>query len=200
MRVLIVGAGGTIGSAVGRACEEAGHEVLEASRTGDFAVDMAHKDSIEKLYRVLGTLDAVICCAGQAAFAPLEKLTDEEIDFTIQNKLLGQVNLVRLGIDSLADGGVFILTSGIFSRKPVPGVPAVAMANGALESFVRGAALDLPRELRINIVSPPFITETAEAMGMSAEGTVSAAENATAYLALLEGAETGTVVYSGGAG
>lgn len=200
MRIVIVGARGTIGSAVAKACEEAGHEVLEASRTGDFAVDMAQKDSIEKLYRVVGSLDAVICCAGQAAFAPLEKLTDEEIDFTIKNKLLGQVNLVRLGIDSLNDGGVFILTAGIFSRKPISGVPAVAMVNGALESFTRGAALDLPRGLRINTVSPPFITETAEAMGMPLEGTVSAAENATAYLTLLEGSETGKVVYSGGVG
>ena len=105
------------------------------------------------------------------------------------------MNLVRYGIEHVNDGGVFILTSGLFSQKPMPGVPALAMANGALESFSRGAALDLPREIRINTISPPFIKETAERMNI--EGGLPAAENAKAYVDVVEGKQNGEVIFTG---
>ncbi|MDX1568114.1 MAG: short chain dehydrogenase, partial [Longimicrobiales bacterium] len=178
MKVLVVGATGTIGSAVVSALEERGHEVLEASRNAEYSVDIRDPDSIRSLYDEIGTVDGVICCAGNAAFEPLLELEDEDIERSLEDKLMGQVNLVRFGADHVSDGGTFILTAGIFSQDPPPGVPAIAMVNGAVESFARAAALDLPRDIRINTISPPFITETAREMGMSTEGTLSAAANA----------------------
>ncbi len=194
MRVLIIGATGTIGKAVADAAERE-HEVLRASRNGDISVDIADETSIRKMYAGLQGLDAVISCAGTGAFKPLLELTNEEIDLTLGNKLMGQVNLVRYGVDSMNDGGVFLLTAGIFGTRPIPGVPALAMVNAALEGFARGAALDLPRGIRINTLSPPFIKETAEAMGM--EGGLPAAENARIYLSYLTGSTTGQVIFTG---
>jgi NAD(P)-dependent dehydrogenase (short-subunit alcohol dehydrogenase family) len=159
------------------------------------SVDISDPASIRAMYDRVGKVGAVVCCAGSGAFAKLGELSDEQLDFTIRNKLLGQVNLVRLGLDHVEDGGAFVLTAGIFSQRPPPGVPALALVNGALESFARAAALDLSRGIRIGTLSPPFITETAEKMGMPTQGTLTAANNAKAYLAFATGNDTGLVVF-----
>lgn len=200
MNLIVIGATGTIGIAVADALEGAGHEVVRASRRGEVQVDIADPGSIRAMFARMDKVDGVVSCAGEAAFKPLLDLTDEDIALSLGNKLMGQVNLVRFGTEYVRDGGVFLLTAGIFSRNPPPGVPAIAMANGALESFARAAALDLPRGIRIHAISPPFITETARAMGMPTEGTLPAADNAQAYLRLVEGEQTGQVVYPGGEG
>jgi NAD(P)-dependent dehydrogenase (short-subunit alcohol dehydrogenase family) len=184
-----------IGTAVADALASAGHDVLRASRNGEVKVDIEDPSSIRAMYQDIGKVDAVISCAGNGAFAPLTELTEQQIEYTLGSKLMGQVNLVRFGIDHLEDGGVFILTAGIFGQRPMPGVPALAMVNGALESFTRAAALDLPRNLRIATISPPFITETAEQMGMPTDNTISAADNARIYLDFVSGSETGAVIY-----
>jgi NAD(P)-dependent dehydrogenase (short-subunit alcohol dehydrogenase family) len=192
MRILVVGATGTIGRAVADALDGE-HDVIRASRNGDVTVDMTDPSSIRAMYEKLGRVDGVIVCAGGGVMKPLTELVDGDIEATLNDKLMGQVNLVRFGIDHMNDGGIFLLTAGIFSQSPPPGVTAVAMVNGALESFSRGAALDLPRGLRINTVSPPFIEETARALGM--EGGLPAAENAKVYVELVESERTGEVVY-----
>jgi NAD(P)-dependent dehydrogenase (short-subunit alcohol dehydrogenase family) len=197
MRVLVVGASGTIGSAVASAFDASGHEVLRGGRQGDVRVDISDARSIATMYEQLGKVDGVVCCAGAGAFASLSDLTDEQIQSTLGGKLLGQVNLVRSGLAHVNDGGVFVLTSGIFSQRPIPGVSALAMANGAIESFVKAAALDLPRGIRIGALSPPFITETAQKMGMPTTGTLSAAEAARAYVAFATGRDTGAVLFPG---
>ncbi len=194
MRILVVGATGTIGKPVAEALASR-HEVVRASRTGDPTVDITRPDSIRALYRRLGRLDGVVCCAGSGVMRPLAELTDDEIRSSLADKLMGQVNLVRFGLDHVSDNGVFVLTAGIFSKNPMPGVTPLALANGALESFARAAALDLPRGIRINTISPPFIKETAEKMGLP--GGLAAEENAKAYVALVEGKDTGQVVFNG---
>lgn len=192
MRIIVVGATGTIGKAVADALEGK-HEVLRASRSGAVRVDITKPDSIRAMYADVGKVDAVVSCAGSGAFKPLTALTDEDIEATLGDKLMGQVNLVRFGVDHVNDGGVFVLTAGIFSKDPMPGVPALAMVNGALESFARGAALDLPRNIRINTISPPFIRETAEKMGLP--GGLPAIENAKTYVEVVEGDHTGQVLF-----
>ena len=192
MRVVVIGATGTIGSAVAELFAER-HEVLRASRHAEVKVDIADESSIQAMYREVGMVDAVVSCTGHGAFKPLTELTNDDLDFTLKNKLLGQVNLVRHGVDHVRDRGVFLLTAGIFSVRPMKGVPALAIANGGLECFARAAALDLPRGIRINTISPPFIDVTARAMGVP--GGMPARENAEWYLRLLEGNETGQVVF-----
>jgi NAD(P)-dependent dehydrogenase (short-subunit alcohol dehydrogenase family) len=196
MRIAVVGATGTIGKAVADALAGR-HDVVRASRKAEVSVDIGDVASIQAFYARLGRVDAVISCAGDARFGPVHALSDEDFALGLQHKLMGQVNLVRHGLASMNDGGVFLLTAGIFSIRPMPSTSAIAMANGALESFARAAALDLPRGIRINTVSPPFLNETAAAMGMPGAGQLSTADNAKAYVALVEGTDTGLVVFPG---
>jgi NAD(P)-dependent dehydrogenase (short-subunit alcohol dehydrogenase family) len=194
MRILVVGGTGTIGRAVTNALE-GGHEVLTASRnSGDFRVDISAPESITALFQQTGKVDAVISCAGNAAFKPLTELTDEDVAFSLGNKLMGQVNLVRLGLPSVTDAGSFTLTGGLLAQEPTPGGTALSMVNAALEGFARGAALDLPRQIRINVVSPPWVSETLTAMGMDPSIGIPAAAVAKAYLASLQHDKTGQVL------
>lgn len=194
MRIVVVGGTGTIGSAVADALSES-HEVIVASRSSDVSVDITEPDSIRAMYDELDRVDGVVACAGGGAMKPLTDLTDEEIEGTLGYKLMGQVNLVRFGVPHMTDGGVFLLTAGVFSTEPMPGVTDIAMVNGALESFARAASLDLPRAIRVNTVSPPFIEETAREMGM--EGGMPADEVAKDYVELVESDRTGEVVFPG---
>jgi len=191
MKILLVGSSGTIGAAVASALE-ARHEVLRASRShSPFTVDIASADSIRDLYRKTGRVDAVVSVAGSAAFRPLAELTDADFELGLGNKLMGQVNLVRLGLDAVADGGSFTLTSGILARRPMPGASSISMVNAALEGFARGAALELPRGLRINVVSPGWVAETLAAMKMDPSAGTPAAEVARTYVQAVEGSMTG---------
>jgi NAD(P)-dependent dehydrogenase (short-subunit alcohol dehydrogenase family) len=139
-------------------------------------------------------VDAVINAAGVAAFKPLTELTDADFALSLSNKLMGQVNLVRYGIASVADGGSFTITAGSLAREPAPGASAVGLVNSALEGFVRSAALDLPRGLRINVVSPPWIADTLKAIGRDPSTGISAATAAKSYVASVEGKQTGAVL------
>jgi NAD(P)-dependent dehydrogenase (short-subunit alcohol dehydrogenase family) len=194
MRVIVVGATGTIGRAVVGALKGRHEIVAVAHRHGDIRVDLADAASIAEMYRRAGRVDGVLSAAGQARFGPLAQLTDEDFALSVRNKLMGQVNLVRLGLDAVADGGSFTLTSGILARRPSPGSGAISLVNAGLEGFVGAAALEAPRRIRINVVSPPWVTETLLALGMDPSIGLPAAAVAKAYIRSLEGTETGAVL------
>ncbi|HEU4698931.1 MAG TPA: short chain dehydrogenase [Gemmatimonadales bacterium] len=194
MRILVVGATGTIGRAVVAALAPR-HEIVAASRRhAPERVDLRDPESIRALYGRIGPVDAVVSAAGDAAFKPLAELADEDFAQSLGDKLMGQVNLVRLGLDAVRDGGSFTLTSGILARAPSPGTAAIALVNAALEGFTRAAALELPRGERINVVSPPWVSETLAAMGRDPAGGLPAAVVAESYVASVEGRETGRVL------
>ena len=193
MTILVIGGTGTIGSAVVDELDE--HDVIVAGHTsGDVQVDLADPSSIEQLYQTVGKVDAVLSCAGEAAFGALDELADDDFDVSLSNKLMGQVNLVRRGLDAVADDGVFTLTSGVLSQEPMEGSAAISLVNAGLEGFVRAAALEMPRGLRVNVVSPPWVDETVEAMGMDVPDSLPAATVAKAYRSSLEGAQNGATI------
>jgi NAD(P)-dependent dehydrogenase (short-subunit alcohol dehydrogenase family) len=194
MRVIVVGATGTIGKSVVKllALE---HEVVKvASRSGDFRVDMSQKESIEKLFKEVGSFDALVCAAGVARFKPLAELTDEDFQLGIFGKLMGQVNLVRVGMDYINDNGSFTLTSGVLSQQPMPGSSSISMVNAGIEGFVRAAALEMQRNIRINAVSPPWVKETLEALGMDTSGGMPAERVAQAYRSSISGTRSGIII------
>lgn len=196
MRIVVVGATGTIGKEIVKALEGRGrHEIVPVSHSrGEHRVDLASRDSIAALFAKLGSFDALVSAAGNAKFAPLAKLTDEDFAFSLGDKLMGQVNLVRLGAAAIRDGGSFTLTSGVLAGEPMPGGAAVSVVNAGVEAFVRAAALELPRGVRVNAVSPPWVTETMKALGMDPTGGLDAAKVAAAYVESVEGRATGTVI------
>jgi NAD(P)-dependent dehydrogenase (short-subunit alcohol dehydrogenase family) len=189
MRVLVIGASGTIGKAVA-ALLHPDHEVLEASRSSEISIDIEDADSIRSAFERLSPLDAIVVTAGSGPFAALDELAEADFYSAIRSKLMGQVNVVRLAKDALREGGSITLTAGILSRRPWPGSAPVAMVNGALESFVRAAAVDRKGRHRINVVSPPLIAETARKRGLSERG-VPVREVAKVYLEAIVGDGTG---------
>lgn len=194
MRILVVGATGTIGKEVVRVLAP-GNEIVEVSHSHtQLTVDISDPTSIREMYLRAGKVDAVVSAAGKARRRPLVQLTDEDFEISIRHKLMGQVNLVRYGIDHVNDGGSFTLTSGILGRRPMPGSEALSMVNLGLEGFARAAALELPRGIRINVVSPPWVTETLREIGMKGVPGLPAAEVALAYDEAVRSKETGGVI------
>jgi NAD(P)-dependent dehydrogenase (short-subunit alcohol dehydrogenase family) len=193
--VLVVGGTGLIGGAVSAALEGAGHRVVRAGHSDGVAtVDLASPASIEALYTQVGPLDAVVCAAGIAVFGALEELDDQAFRTSLDNKLMGQVELVRKGLGAVREGGSFTLTSGTLSQRPTPGSAAVAMAGAALEGFARAAALDLRGRWRVNVVSPGWVAESRVQSGLDPMPGIWAKDLAAYYLRLVGGDETGMVL------
>lgn len=198
MKIVVIGATGSIGKAVSELLKKEGHDVVDASRHTDPSINIDNPESIDAFYNKVGKVDAVICAAGNAGFGAIQNLSDKQINMGIQSKLMGQVNLVRKGLEYLNKEGLFVLTSGMLSAKPWPNTSAVAMVNAGLEGFTRAAALDLPDDKRICIVSPPLIRETAEKMGRDTDPWPDAETVAQAYLKAITGDANGEVVYVDG--
>jgi NAD(P)-dependent dehydrogenase (short-subunit alcohol dehydrogenase family) len=194
MRIVVIGATGTIGRAVVEALEP-GNEIIEASRSkSPVTVDIEDPESIRAMYERVGQIDAVISAAGDARFKPFDQLGDDDFAFSLGNKLMGQVNVVRYGFASVRDGGSFTLTSGVLAQKPMKGSAAISLVNAGLEGFVRAVALEMVRGIRVNVVSPPWVTETLIAYGMDPSGGMPAAQVARAYVRSVTGKETGAVI------
>jgi NAD(P)-dependent dehydrogenase (short-subunit alcohol dehydrogenase family) len=194
MRAIVIGATGTIGKAVVEALADR-HEIVRAGRhSGDHQVDIASRESIERFFEAAGPFDALVSAAGDARFGPLDTLSDEDFAFSLTNKLMGQVNLVRAGLRHVRDHGSFTLTSGLLARYPAKGSAAITLVNAGLEGFARVAALEAPRGVRVNVVSPTWVSETLEAMGRDGSGGLPAATVARAYVESVEGSRTGEIL------
>lgn len=194
MKILVIGAKGTIGKAVTDVLARRGHEVVGASRTSDLRVDIEDPSTVRALFQRVKDINAVVVCAGGGGWGPLSKLTDEDFAFSLRSKLMGQVNVVRIAQDHVKDGGSITVTSGILAVKPMPGSSAVSLINAGLEGFVRAAALEMPRGVRVNVVSPPWVKETLRAMKMDESHGLAVAEVAKAYAAAVEGKSNGEVI------
>ena len=195
MRIVLVGASGTIGQAV--AAELGGrHEIVNVgSKSGVVRMDMTDPASIRDALQQVGPFDALVSAAGKVKFAPLADLTDADYGIGLKDKLMGQVNLVLVGRELIADGGSFTLTSGVLSHDPVRAGSSASLVNGAIDGFVRAAAIELPRGLRINAVSPGVLLESMPSYGPYFRGhqPVPGTRVALAYAKSVEGARTGQV-------
>jgi NAD(P)-dependent dehydrogenase (short-subunit alcohol dehydrogenase family) len=162
MKILLVGARGTIGKVLYNEFSKKA-EVVSASRNDtDVTVDITSPESIEQMYESVKEIDAVICAAGPAKFGAFAELSEEDFYIGIRGKLMGQINLVRIGQKYLNDGGSFTLTTGVLADDPVAGSTSLALVNGAVNSFAVAAALEMPRGLRINVIAPTVVADAAE--------------------------------------
>jgi NAD(P)-dependent dehydrogenase (short-subunit alcohol dehydrogenase family) len=194
MRVIVIGATGTIGQLVVEALTSR-HQVVPVSyRQCRIRVDLGDTSSILEMYRTTGQVDAVISTAAAARSAPLAELTDQDFALGLRNKLMGQVNLVRIGFAWLKDSGSFTLTSGALAQRPRVGGVLKSLVNAGVEGFARAAALEAPRGIRVNVVSPPLVAETLEAQGMDPSVGIPAAAVAQAYVQSLDGMQNGLVL------
>ncbi|MCP4766575.1 MAG: short chain dehydrogenase [Gammaproteobacteria bacterium] len=195
MKVIVIGANGAVGKA---AVDElsARHEIIAVGRSsGDIQADIEDVDSIRAMYQQTGKVDAVVSAVGHGHFGAVDEMTSEQFMKGINHKLLPQVNLVLEGFDFINDGGSFTLTSGVLNRDPIPGGSCAAAANGALDGFVLGAAVDMPRGIRINAVSPEVLEVSRQKYDGFFRGHVhvSSADVGLAYSKAVEGCLTGQV-------
>lgn len=196
MKIIVVGAAGDIGQT---ACDELGkrHEIITVGRSsGDYRTDVSDLVAVQELYRSVGEFYAVVSCMGDATFAPLTEFTQESFMFGLRQKVMGQINLVLAGQDVITSGGSFTLTSGVLDRDPIRMGINAATANGALAGFVKGAAIELPRGLRINVVSPGLLDVSEARYGKWFHGhkLVSSSDVGRAFAKSVEGALTGQIL------
>ena len=193
MKILLIGANGTVGSAVDKELAQR-HEVIRIGRSsGDFQVDISDSASIRALFEKTGKFDALVCAAGNVTFAPLAEMSSQSFALGLQDKLMGQVNLLLIGREFANDGASFTFTSGILNRDPIRTGASAALVNGAIDAFVKAAAIELPRGLRINSVSPNVLLEAMGSYAPYFRGfkPVPAADVALAYAKSVEGLQTG---------
>ncbi|MFK7765474.1 MAG: short chain dehydrogenase [Roseobacter sp.] len=196
MKIVLVGASGDVGQAAFGELSKR-HDVIRAGRhSADVIVDIGDLGSIEAMYDTVGTFDAVVSTAGNVHFAPLFEFTEATFHLGLQNKVMGQVNLVLAGMARITAHGSFTLTSGVLDRDPVVSGAAAATANAALAGFATGAAIELQRGVRINVVSPGLLEVSEERYGGFFPGheRVSSAKVGRAFAKCVEGAITGQVV------
>lgn len=195
MKIVLIGGTGTIGKAVEKELGSR-HEIIRVGHSkGEYVTDITSLESLETLFKKTGKVDAIIVASGKLAFAPLESMDREKYYVGLDDKLMGQVNVVLAGRDYLKDGGSFTLTSGILSHVPIVAGSSASMVNAAINGFVIGAAIELPRGLRINAVSPTIIQESLKDYGPFFRGFEPApvARVALAYSRSVEGKQTGQI-------
>lgn len=196
MRIIAVGGAGTIGKAVVAALSERHDIVVAGRRSGDVQVDLESADSIQDMYRHVGAFDAVVSTAGEAHFGPFDAMSEHDLSLGIRSKLLGQIRLVLQGRSLIANRGSFTLMSGYIFDDPIPEATSFAVANGGVEGFVRGAALNLRRGIRINAVSPGMAADSAEQFGRFNPGRLPVAMPtiASAFVRSVEGWRSGEII------
>ncbi|QHC07350.1 short chain dehydrogenase [Aeromonas veronii] len=196
--VILIGAQGKMGQAALSGLGK--HKVITASRSGeggDFQVDITSRESIERLYQNVGSFDAVVNTAGFCEYAPFGEMSDEQWQTTIQSKLMGQINLVNIGLNYINQGGSFTLISGILNIKPIPLAIADATTSGAIDTFVQCVAHELPRGIRINVVNPTVQEEAWDVYGEMMPGfqPVPGALVGKAFERSVDGFISGQVLY-----
>jgi NAD(P)-dependent dehydrogenase (short-subunit alcohol dehydrogenase family) len=192
VKVVVIGATGIVGGAVADALAER-HDVVRASRRGDPQVDVGDPDSITRLFASVPDVDAVVCCAATAPLSPLADQSDAEFRRSVHSKLFGQVDLIRQGAERLRDGGSITVTSGAIPEG-LEGAAGGALVNAGLNAFVHAVAAEMPRGVRVNAVSPGWVRESLEALGMDGSEGTPAADVARAYVEAVEGAATGAAI------
>src|ERR1700691_4505293 len=191
-KILVIGAAGLIGERVVEALGE--EHCIRASRNSGERVDISDPKSLAALFERVGELDGIVCTGGAARYKPWDQLTDEDWTFSLANKLLGQVNVVRYGAKSVRPGGAITLTTGLAAQYPSPGSAIITTVNDAVEAFVRAVAAEPSISVRVNAVSPGWVSETLQAMGRNPAEGIPAAEVAKITVRQFREGATGSVV------
>ncbi|MBN09112.1 MAG: short chain dehydrogenase [Flavobacteriaceae bacterium] len=162
MRILVIGGNGTIGKKVSSFLSKKNEVITAGRKSGDLKIDLSDSNSIKSLFETNKKFDSVISIAGEAIWAPFERITEDQYYIGIKNKMMGQVNLVRIGWKYIKKGGSITLTTGILADNPVKMTTSAALVNGGIHSFVKAAILEIKNNIRVNVISPGLVEDSAE--------------------------------------
>jgi NADP-dependent 3-hydroxy acid dehydrogenase YdfG len=196
MKILIIGGYGTIGKKVGYYLSKKHEIIIGGRKSGDVKVDIANSKSIEALFESVRKMDAIVCIAGEAKWAPFDSMSEYDFDIGLKSKLMGQVNLVRIGQNYLNAGGSFTLTSGMLADHPVLLTSSAAMVNGGIHSFVKAVSLELKNGCRINVVSSGLVEDSVEKYEEYFPGhnPIPMSKVINGYVKSIEGKGTGEII------
>jgi NAD(P)-dependent dehydrogenase (short-subunit alcohol dehydrogenase family) len=159
MKILIIGGNGTIGKTVVAHFKENNQIIIAGRSNSDVTVDISDSKSIKAMFEQIGKLDAIICIAGEAKWDDFNNLTEDDYYIGLKSKLMGQVNLVRIGQQYLNPKGSITLSTGILADDPVVKTTSAAMVNGGIHSFVQAVALEIENGIRVNVVSSGMVED-----------------------------------------
>ncbi|ALO42736.1 short chain dehydrogenase [Pseudoalteromonas phenolica] len=191
-KVLVLGSTGLLGSKVISKLEGKAQIIGASLNDAQYLVDLSKPESLKALFKKVGKVDAIVCTAGMVNFIPWSKASDSDWQFGIENKMMGQINTLRFGTEYVNDGGAIILTTGVLAQHPFPSSSIVSAVNAAVESALKAASLEV-ENVRFNAVSPGWVKETMDSMGMDSEQGTPAAEIAQIYIDLIETSVTGDI-------
>ncbi|MFA9391930.1 MAG: short chain dehydrogenase [Prolixibacteraceae bacterium] len=195
MKILVIGAHGTIGNKVA-AQFKLRHQVITAARGNcDETVDITSSESIQSLFEKVGKIDAIVNCAGAVKWNDLYDMTEEDYHVGLSSKLMGQVNLVRIGKNYLNENGSITLITGILADDPVYKASSAALVNGGINSFVKAAACELRNGIRINAVAPGLVEDSAGMLDLfPGHELVPMSKVVNGFVKSVEGNRTGEVI------
>ena len=197
MKILHIGASGTIGKKVFAELSKRHTTIAVGSKSGDIQVNMEDPASIAQMFAESGTVDAVIVTAGHAWFGPFGEMGEEHFYQGIKSKLMGQINITMQARKHITEGGSVTLTTGILAEDPVPGSTGLAFVNGALHSFVLAASKEMLAEnIRLNVVAPGLVEDAAEKYDGYFPGHVPVTMDrmVAGYIKAVEGNGTGEII------
>lgn len=196
MRILIIGGNGTIGSRVSKQLADKNEIIIGGRKKGDVIVDISDSESIKAMFQETGKLDAIVCIAGEAKWAPFNEMSEDDFYIGLRSKLMGQVNLVRIGKDYLNSNGSITLSTGILAEDPVVNTTSAAMVNGGLNSFVKAVSLEIENGLRVNVVSLGVVEDAYEKYKdfFPGHNPVPTPKVVNAYLRAVQGKGNGEVI------
>lgn len=196
MRILIIGGKGTIGNKVSSHFSVTDTVIIAGRKSGDVNVDISDSNSIKAMFEATGKVDAIICIAGEAKWADFDDMSEEDFYIGLKSKLMGQVNLVRIGKSFLTMNGSITLSTGILADDPVIQTTSAAMVNGGIHSFVQAVALEIDNGIRVNAVSLGVVDDAYEKYRTYFPGHNPIPMNkvVNAYIRSLNGNDSGKVI------
>ena len=196
MKILMIGGNGTIGKKVSSFLSKENEVITAGRNSGDLKIDLSDSNSIKSLFEKNKNFDAVISIAGEAVWAPFDNLTEDDYYKGIKNKMMGQVNLVKIGYKYLNYGGSFTLTTGILADNPVKMTTSAALVNGGIHSFVKAVSLEMENNIRVNVISPGLVEDSAEKYKDYFPGyeIVKMKKLAELYLKVIQGDQNGEII------
>ncbi len=162
MKILVIGGNGTIGKKVSTHLEKKHDVIIGGRNSGNLIIDISNTESIKNAFEKVGTLDAIVCIAGEARWDDFNQLSEDDYYIGLKSKLMGQVNVVRLGQHYLNKGGSITLSTGILADVPVVKTTSAAMVNGAIHSFIQAVDLEIENDIRVNAVSLGLVEDAYE--------------------------------------
>ncbi len=167
--VVVIGGTSGIGRAIAQQASAAGARVTVASRNqkrvddtvallGPPAqgkvVDVTDAASVRAFFEQAGQIDHLALPGNEVKIAPFQKLSIKDAQASMASKFWGQYAAIKAA--RMMPGGSIVLFSGVASRKPGAGAPALTAINSAVEGLGRALAVELA-PVRVNVIAPGIV-------------------------------------------